>query len=146
MMVDGDVLQIRDRDQIRLQEPITLEDGTIVNPDGSYITGDRDRLRLKDGECLDNNGVKYRNEYQYRYKVEQENKGLSQTTIQERNQNRFQIMMIEGEAFQILNREQNRIQDEVNLGDGIIVNPDGSYQNEKRKQMRLAIREKGVIE
>lgn len=137
MMVDGDVLQIRDRDQIRLQEPITLEDGTIVNPDGSYITGDRDRLRLKDGECLDNNGVKYRNEYQYRYKVEQENKGLSQTTIQERNQNRFQIMMIEGEAFQILNREQNRIQDEVNLGDGIIVNPDGSYQNEERKQMRL---------
>jgi len=137
MMVDGDVLQIRDRDQIRLQEPITLEDGTIVNPDGSYITRDRDRLRLKDGECLDNNGVKYRNEYQYRYKVEQENKGLNQTTIQERNQNRFQIMMIEGEAFQILNREQNRIQDEVNLGDGIIVNPDGSYQNEERKQMRL---------
>ncbi|MEQ8421099.1 MAG: DUF6799 domain-containing protein, partial [Arenibacter algicola] len=52
MYVDGEVLQIRDRDQIRLQDPLTLNDGTVVNPDGSYITRDKDRLRLKDGECL----------------------------------------------------------------------------------------------
>jgi hypothetical protein len=31
---DGDVLQIRDRDQIRLQDKIILTDGTTVNPDG----------------------------------------------------------------------------------------------------------------
>ena len=137
MMVDGDVLQIRDRDQIRLQEPITLSDGTIVNPDGSYMTRDQDRLRLNDGECLDSDGVRYRNEYQYRYKVHQENKGLSIAQVQERNQKRYQVMMIEGEAFQIMNREQNRIQEQVNLGNGIVVNPDGSYQNQKRQQLHL---------
>jgi len=137
MLVDGDVLQIRDRDQIRLQDPITLNDGTVVYPNGSYLTRDRIRLQLKDGECLDNDGVKYRNEYQYRYKVQQENKGLSVAQIQERNQNRYQVMMIDGETFQIQNREQNRIQEQVNLGDGIMVNPDGSYQNQERKQLRL---------
>ena len=120
-----------------MQDPLTLNDGTLVNPDGSYITRDRNRLRLQDGECLDNDGVKYRNEYQYRYKVKQENKGLTDAQIQERNQNRFQIMMIDGEAFQIRNREQNQIQNQVALGDGIVVNPDGSYQNAQQKQLRL---------
>jgi hypothetical protein len=36
-----------------------------------------DRLRLRDGECLDMNGVKYSNEYQYRSKIKQENKNLT---------------------------------------------------------------------
>jgi hypothetical protein len=44
-----------------------LTDGTTVNPDGtSRKRGDR--LRLRNGECLDMNGVKYSNEYQYRSK------------------------------------------------------------------------------
>jgi hypothetical protein len=37
-----------------------------------------DRLRLRDGECLDMNGVKYSNEYQYRSKIKQENKNLTE--------------------------------------------------------------------
>jgi hypothetical protein len=36
MLVDGDVLQIRDRDQIRLQDKIILTNGTTVNPDGTF--------------------------------------------------------------------------------------------------------------
>ncbi|MEJ2161882.1 MAG: hypothetical protein P8X60_00760 [Robiginitalea sp.] len=40
MLVDGEVLQIRDREQIRLNEPITLNDGTVVNPDGTFMTND----------------------------------------------------------------------------------------------------------
>jgi hypothetical protein len=35
-----------------------------------------DRLRLRNG-CLDMNGVKYSNEYQYRSKIKQENKNLT---------------------------------------------------------------------
>lgn len=137
MLVDGDVLQIRDQDQIRLQDPITLKDGTVVNPDGSYTTREGDRLRLQEGECLDGDGIKYSNEYQYRYKVKQENEGLSDAQLQDRNQNRYQVMLIDGEAFQIRNREQYSIQSPVNLGDGLIVDPDGTYQNAQRKQLRL---------
>ena len=108
MLVDGEVLQIRDREQIRLNEPLTLNDGTVINPDGTYMTRDREQLRLRDGECLDNDGVLYRNEYQYRYKVQQDNKGLDENQVRERNQNRFQVMVIDGEANQIRNGLQNQ--------------------------------------
>ena len=91
MLVDGEVLQIRDREQIRLNEPLTLNDGTVINPDGTYMTRDQKQLRLRDGECLDNDGVLYRNEYQYRYKIEQENKGLAENQIRERSQTQMRL-------------------------------------------------------
>lgn len=137
MLVDGDVLQIRDRDQVRLQDPVTLSDGTVINPDGSYLTRDRDRLRLQDGECLDNDGVKYRNEYQYRYKVNQENTGLTGAQIQERNQNRVQYSMIDGEMYLVRNQEQQRIQERLDLGNGVVVDTDGSYQIRDQKRLQL---------
>ncbi len=137
MLVDGDVLQIRDRDQIHLQDPLTLGDGTVINPDGTYLTKDRDRLRLKDGECLDNDGTKYGSEYQYRAKLNQEYAGLTNAQIQERNQNRYHVMRIDGEVYQIRNQSQSRLQQQLELADGATVNPDGSYQTQDRKQLRL---------
>lgn len=141
MMVDGDLLQIRDRDQLRLQDKLVLNDGTEVYADGTYMIPDRDRdrdrLQLRDGECLDMDGVMYRNEYQYRYKVQQENKGLTQEQIRNRNQNRFLVMMVDGEAMQIRNRSQERLQQQMNLGNDVAVNPDGTYQTRDRKQLRL---------
>lgn len=137
MLVDGDVLQIRDRDQIRLKDKITLNDGTVINPDGTYFTRDRVRLRLKDGECLDMDGVKFLNEYQYRYKIKQENKGLTEAQIQTRNQNRVHYMLVDGEVVQIRNQSQNRLQQKLNLGDGTVLNPDGTYQTKEQKQLRL---------
>lgn len=38
MMVDGDLLQIRDRDQVQLKDKITLNDGTVLSPNGRYVT------------------------------------------------------------------------------------------------------------
>lgn len=137
MLVDGEVLQIRDQDQIRLQDPVTLNDGTVVNPNGSYLTKDRVRLRLKDGECLDNEGNKYRNEYQYRHKIMQEDKGLTNAQIQQRNQNRFQIMRIDGEVYQIRTRSQERLQQRLELSNGGSIDPDGTYMTQDRKQLRL---------
>ncbi len=137
MLVDGNVLQIRDRDQIRLHDPITLNDGTVVNPNGSYLTRDRDRLRLKDGECLDNDGIKYRNEYQYRYKIMQEDQGLTNAQVAQRNQNRFQVMLIDGEVYQIRTQSQHRLQQRLDLANGSTIAPDGSYMAQDGRQLRL---------
>jgi hypothetical protein len=112
-----------------------LSDGTVVNPNGTYVKN-RVRQRLQDGECLDMNGNKYANEYQYRNQVKKENQGLTQAQMQERNQNRYQLMMIDGEMYQIRNQEQYRIRNQVNLADGTAVNPDGTYIRE-RQQLRL---------
>lgn len=137
VMVDGEMLELRDRAQIRLMEQQTLQDGTVIHPDGSYQTRDGERLRLQNGECLDGDGIKYRNEYQYRYKVNQENKGLVQNQIEERNQNRLHYMLIEGEMYRIENQYQNRLQAQMNLAEGGSVQPDGTYQTKDRKQLKL---------
>lgn len=137
MLVDGDVLQIQDRTQIRLRDKITLSNGTILNSNGTYQTFDRRQLRLQDGECFDMAGNKFRNEYQYRLRVKQENKGLTRAQITERNQNRVHYMLVDGELLQIRNQTQQRIQQQINLGNGIALNPDGAYQSQDRRQLRL---------
>ncbi|MDP2058955.1 MAG: hypothetical protein Q8J97_04385, partial [Flavobacteriaceae bacterium] len=132
-LVDGDVLYIRDQQQIRLQDKVTLNDGTVINPDGTYQTKDRKRLRLQNGECLDMDGMKYNNEYQYRYKVKQDNSGLSQA----QTQSRVHYMLVDGEVYQIRNRSQDRLQQQLNLADGSVINPDGTYMSRDRQQLRL---------
>ncbi|MFO8146381.1 MAG: DUF6799 domain-containing protein [Gillisia sp.] len=137
MMVDGDLLQIRDRDQVQLKDKITLNDGTVLSPNGRYVTREGKKLRLKDGECLDMDGVKYNNEYQYRFKVMQENKGLSQEQMSERNENRTQFVAMDGQVYQVRNQEQKRLQNEMALNNGTRVNPNGTYQTRDQKQLRL---------
>ena len=137
MMLDGEVLQIRDRDQIRLQNKITLNDGTVVNPDGTYVTRNKEKFRLRDGSCIDMDGILYRNEYQYQYKIKNENKGLSEAQIQERTQNRYHIMNIDGQLYQIKNQSQNKLKKQHKLSNRVIVNPDGSYTNRDGQQVHL---------
>ncbi|WP_299124672.1 DUF6799 domain-containing protein [uncultured Winogradskyella sp.] len=137
VMVNGEMLEVRERAHKRLQKKQELNDGTIVSSDGTYITRAQERLRLKDGQCLDMDGVMYRNEYQYRYKIQQENKGLTQAQIQERNQHRVHYMLVGGEMFQIRTQSQNRLEQQHKLNDGTVVNPDGTYQARNRKQLQL---------
>lgn len=137
VMVNGEMLEIRERAEMRLREKQTLSDGSVVAPDGTYETSDGSRLKLKNGECLDGDGIKYRNEYQYRHKVSQENKGLTQDQIRERNQNRVYYTMVDGEMFLVRNQSQRRLEESLDLGNGVVVNPDGSFQTRDQKRLRL---------
>jgi len=137
VMVNGEMLELRDRAEMRLKEKQTLSDGSVVSPDGTYETSDGSRLKLKNGECLDGDGIKYRNEYQYRYKVGQENKGLTQEQIRERNQNRVQYTLVDGEMYLVRNQFQHRLEESLDLGNGVVVNPDGSFQNRDQKRLQL---------
>lgn len=137
MMVNGEMLQLRDRAEMRLKKPLRLKDGTEINSNGIYTTKEGKQFKLQNGECMDNDGIKYRNEYQYRFKVQQENKGLTQAQIQERNENRYYITMINDEMYQIRNRSQNRLEQQLNLADGSTINPDGMIQTRDRKELRL---------
>lgn len=67
---NGEMLQIRDQQQTRLQERLSLNNGAIVNPDGSYQLKNGTRLQLRDGECLDPDGNKYQNQQRFREKME----------------------------------------------------------------------------
>ena len=137
VMVNGEMLELRDRAEMRLKDKQTLADGSVVAPDGTYETADGDRLKLKKGECLDGDGIKYRNEYQYRYKVGMENKGLTQDQIRERNQNRVQYTLVEGDMYVVRNQTQQRLQESLDLGNGVVVNPDGSFLTRDQKRLQL---------
>ena len=135
MIVNGDVLLIRDNHPISLQSRVTLSDGTLVNPDGTYQTKDFKRFRLQEGECLDNDGIKYRNECQYRNKVIQENKGLTLAKIKERNLHRFQLKFLDRKMFKIMNQSQKRLLKRITLRNGTVVYPDGSCQTLNSKKI-----------
>lgn len=137
VMINGEMLELRDRAEMRLKEKQTLSDGSVVSPDGAYETMDGNRLKLKNGECLDGDGIKYRNEYQYRYKVDQENKGLTQDQVRERNQNRIHYTLVDGEMYLVRNQSQHRLEKSLDLGNGVVVNPDGSFKNRDQKILQL---------
>lgn len=137
VMINGEVLQVQERAQIRLQAQQRLNDGTTLYEDGTFQTMNREKLRLRDGECIDTDGIKYRNEYQYHFKVQQENMGLTRSQIRERNRNRVHYVLVDGEVMQIHTQSQNILQDQVDFGNGVVMNPDGAFQTRERKQLRL---------
>jgi hypothetical protein len=137
VVVKGEMLQLRDRAETHLREKQTLNDGTVLYPDGAYETPDGKRYKLKKGESLDGDGALYRNEYQYRHKIMQENEGLSQAQVRERNEHRVQYSMIEGKVYRIQHEAQLRLQAPVKLANGATVSPDGSYQLENQARVQL---------
>jgi hypothetical protein len=137
MVVNGQMLQLRDRAELHLQEKQTLSDGTVLEANGKYISPEGNKYRLKNGECLDGDGALYRNEYQYRNKVQRENEGLNREQVRERNQNRIFYTMVDGEVLLVRNQEQNRLEQAIRLEDGTMAYPDGSYQLQNREREKL---------
>lgn len=128
LMLRGEVLYISDREQRALQDQIILGNGTLVQSDGSYMTKNLQKFHLLEGECLDEDGVLYSNEYNYRFRVEQVKNGSQISKVRGRDQLKYFIMLIKGQAFQIINEKQYLIQESVDLGYGKFLNPNGVYR------------------
>ena len=41
-------------------------EGTVVNPDGTYMNRKQEQLKLQEGECINMDGAKFMNMYQHR--------------------------------------------------------------------------------
>jgi hypothetical protein len=54
--------------------------------------------------------------------------------MMERNQKRSHLTVIDGNVYQIRNKKQNQLKQKFNLGNGVVVNPDGTYQKRIRKK------------
>ncbi|MDG1572460.1 hypothetical protein OZ410_09045 [Robiginitalea sp. M366] len=135
--LNGEMLQLRDRAEIHLREKQMLTDGTVLYPNGSYEAPDGKRYKLRNGECLDADGILYRNELQYRNKVQQENQGLNPNQVRERNQQRMQYTFMDGNVYQVRNQEQLRLQTAMRLENGATAYPDGTYQLQNRERKTL---------
>ncbi|WP_299886511.1 DUF6799 domain-containing protein [uncultured Lacinutrix sp.] len=61
ILLDGKVFHYTFEGVKPLAEKLTLNNGTVVNKDGTYMVGDK-KMTLKDGECLGLSGKKYKNQ------------------------------------------------------------------------------------
>ena len=58
---DGKLYQMRQGVRNEVKSQIKLKNGSVVNPDGSYMLKNQERLRLSNGECMDMSGNVYKN-------------------------------------------------------------------------------------
>jgi hypothetical protein len=85
-MIDGNVYQIRNQEQVQVKEQMKLNNGTVVNPDGTYQVKNQKQMRLKDGECINMSGEMYKNMYQQRKMMMQKNMKGNQNMMQQKTQ------------------------------------------------------------
>jgi len=125
---NGNMLRIQDMQQSQLQQQYRLENGLTVNPDGSYQFRDQERIQLRDGECLDGEGNVYASRQQLREQA--------QVRLHAMNQEHF--IHQDGQVYQVLNQERTRLTERVNLQNGLVINPDGTYRMKNKRQQNLA--------
>ena len=60
IMKDGKMMHNMDGKEMQMQSDMTLKNGSMIKPDGSYQLKNGKQLRLRDGQCMNMNGRKYR--------------------------------------------------------------------------------------
>ena len=63
LMKDGKMLQIIDGKEMQMQNHMTLKNGTMIHPDGSYQLKNGKQGHLHNGHCMDMSGKKYRSQH-----------------------------------------------------------------------------------
>lgn len=57
MMKDGKMMQSMDGKTMMMEKTVTLANGTMVMTDGMVKMKDGKSMKLKEGECIDENGM-----------------------------------------------------------------------------------------
>lgn len=90
MLQDGKLYQFKQGVQTQVQSQIRLNNGIVVNPDGSYQMQNQQRHQLRDGECLDMNGDRYLNQNKFNNRKMMTNRQIERSSFKamDRNKNR----------------------------------------------------------
>lgn len=86
VMKDGKMLHNMDGKEMQMQNDMTLKNGTIVKPDGSYQLKNGKQLHLRDGQYMDMNGRKYMSQGRMMQRQMQGNHGMNNTQGQKMQQ------------------------------------------------------------
>jgi hypothetical protein len=81
LLQDGSCLLFNAGVSTKLTKPYKLNNGTVVNIDGSYLLKDQQKLQLRDGECLDMAGARYLNQGKFNKGVVMTNKQIEKIRI-----------------------------------------------------------------
>ena len=87
LLQDGSCLLFNTGVSTKLTKPYKLNNGTVVNIDGSYLLKDQQKLQLRHGECLDMAGARYLNQGKFYKGVVMTNKQIEKVRINPKSQN-----------------------------------------------------------
>jgi hypothetical protein len=127
MCQSGQMYRIRNQEKVQLGESFTFPDGGNVSPSGKMQMKDKKQLQLKDGECLDMQGNKYKNQSEYSQQMQYRAQLMGQEYLMVQN----------GQVFRIKSENRVQLTEAATLQNGTIVGPDGSMQAKDGKQVRL---------
>ena len=87
-LLDGKLYQYKQGVQSEVKEQVRLNNGMVINPDGSYQLKNQDRLQLRNGECLDMEGNRYLNQNNFNKRRMMTNKQIERMRSKPMNNNR----------------------------------------------------------
>ena len=70
VMKEGKMMHNMDGKEMQMQNDMTLKNGTTVKPDGSYQLRNGKQLHLRNGQCMDMDGKKYRSHQMFQRKMQ----------------------------------------------------------------------------
>ena len=70
MMKDGKMLHNMHGKEMQMQTDMTLKNGMMIKPDGSYQLKNGKQFQLRDGQCMDMNGRKFSSERMFQRKMQ----------------------------------------------------------------------------
>lgn len=76
IMQDGKVMQYTKGMPTTIADAVTLKDGSVVQPDGSYVCSKNKKFQLKEGELLGMSGKKYASEDKLFQKLQAQKKKM----------------------------------------------------------------------
>ncbi|OQP60158.1 hypothetical protein A3860_34320 [Niastella vici] len=69
MMKEGKMYHNVTGKEMMLENPMTMPNGTVIHPDGSYQLKNGKQRKLLNGQCMDMNGKKYRSHQMFQKSV-----------------------------------------------------------------------------
>jgi hypothetical protein len=125
---NGQMFVVQNQERAQLRQRETLQNGTVINPDGTFQLRNQAQARLNNGECLYPLANRYQNQEQYQQQMQNRYLAMAEPHFAFRN----------GKVYQNQNQVQMQLNEGWMLMNGTVVNPDGSYQlkNGKKEQMR----------
>lgn len=115
---DGVLFHILNQERQRVREQVRLRDGTTVDPDGTVRTRTREQSRLRNGECFGTDGNRFSSQQQFREQTQNQFTAMSEPHFFYQN----------GKAYQMKNQIRTQLHERWSLKNGLVINPDGSYQ------------------
>lgn len=88
MLRDGSCYLVKQGEQVKLKTQLKLDNGTLVNPDGSYQLKNQKKYQMRNGECMDMKGNRYLNQNKFNKRMMMTNQEIERVRMNNMHKNK----------------------------------------------------------